>query len=504
MISSPPNTVPFDERHRDRPLEVLLVEDNPADARLLQEMVRDGRHTEVTIDVAPRLADGLRRLGERAFDLVLLDLNLPDAGQLEALHRLCDAHPELPVVVVTGLGDEELARQAAQQGAQDYLVKGSFGTDGLVRSMLYAVERQRLTRNLRGTMDRLASSEERLRRVVTSNPDPVLVVDGGGIVRFANPAATTFFGSGAGDLVGKPLDVSVPSGMRTEVELPGPWDEPASVELWAVDTDWEGRPAQLIAVRDVSERRRSQHTLWRAHVDTIQRLVLASELKDRDTAAHVQRIGEYCVLIARGMGLAEDHVELLRHASQMHDVGKIGVPDSILLKPGPLTDGERSTMQEHTLIGARLLHGSPSHLLHAGEVIALTHHERWDGGGYPQGLAGDDIPLSGRVCAVADFFDALTSDRPYRGAVPVDETLGMMRAERGRHFDPQLLDVFAMDLDQVLEVRRRFVADSGPPPVSDLPHALATGSLPPSGCPCSAGTAYGLDALRFGVAPEEG
>ncbi len=135
----------------------------------------------------------------------------------------------------------------------------------------------------------------------------------------------------------------------------------------------------------------------------------------------------------------------------MHDVGKIGIPDAILLKPGRLDPDEWAVMQEHTVIGARILSGSSSDVLRAGEVIAISHHERWDGSGYPLGLAGESIPLLGRVCAVADVFDALTSDRPYRTRLAPDQAMEIMMEGRGTHFDPHVLDVF-------LDVATQFVA----------------------------------------------
>ena len=137
----------------------------------------------------------------------------------------------------------------------------------------------------------------------------------------------------------------------------------------------------------------------------------------------------------------------------MHDVGKLGIPESILLKPGKLTDSEMATMRTHTTIGAQILSGSDSPLLQMGERIALSHHERWDGTGYPNGLSGEDIPIEGRICAVVDFFDALTMDRPYRKAVDVEEVLEMMRAESGHHFDPSVLETFLTIMDEIQEIR---------------------------------------------------
>jgi putative two-component system response regulator len=186
----------------------------------------------------------------------------------------------------------------------------------------------------------------------------------------------------------------------------------------------------------------AQRASWQAQLDTLTRLAIASEYRDQNTAAHQNRIADYCVIIADALGLPPGEAETLRYASPLHDVGKIGIPDAILLKPGALDPSERRIMETHVEIGARMLSGSSSPLLQAGEVIAWGHHERFDGRGYPRGLAGEAIPLPARICAVADFFDALTTDRVYRKAVAVEATFEMMRELRGAHFDPEVLDAF--------------------------------------------------------------
>ena len=193
-----------------------------------------------------------------------------------------------------------------------------------------------------------------------------------------------------------------------------------------------------------------------AHLDTVNRLAIAAEYRDENTANHIRRVGEYCALIARALRLPIYDVESLRKASPMHDVGKIGIPDGLLLKPGKLTLEERRQMEQHTLIGARILGRSSSELLQIGECIALTHHEKWDGSGYPKGLAGEDIPLYGRICAVADVFDALTSARPYKIAFSNGKALEILREGRGTHFDPAILDVFLACFDEVLQIQREY------------------------------------------------
>jgi response regulator RpfG family c-di-GMP phosphodiesterase len=178
-----------------------------------------------------------------------------------------------------------------------------------------------------------------------------------------------------------------------------------------------------------------------AHLDTLERLALAAEFRDDETGRHTERVGEAAAVLAAALGLPDEEVFLIRRAAPLHDVGKIGVPDAVLRKPGPLTESEWVTMKEHTTIGARILSGGRSRVVRLAEQIALSHHEHWDGGGYPEGLAGDGIPLAGRIAMVADVFDALSSERVYRGAWGVHRVLDYIRSHAGRRFDPRIANL---------------------------------------------------------------
>ncbi len=246
--------------------------------------------------------------------------------------------------------------------------------------------------------------------------------------------------AGVNDFLSKPFDI-------TELRLRSQWllrmkEATDTIKRHRAELELavERRTAELrLALDETAE---AKYRIEEAHLDTIRRLVLAAEFKDRATAGHIERIGRYCELLATGLGLPPRDALTLRHASPMHDVGKIGIPDAILTKPGKLDAPEWEIMKQHTTMGARILGGSPSELLQVGEVIALTHHERWNGTGYPSGTGGSAIPLPGRICAVADVFDALTNERQYRGALPNDTVYSMMRAESGKHFDTNVLEVF--------------------------------------------------------------
>jgi putative two-component system response regulator len=175
-----------------------------------------------------------------------------------------------------------------------------------------------------------------------------------------------------------------------------------------------------------------------AYLDTLERLAIAAEFRDDETGRHTERVGEVAALLGSALGLPEEELFLLRRAAPLHDVGKIGIPDAILRKPGPLTAEEWETMKTHAVIGARILSGGRSRVVRLAEEIALYHHEQWDGQGYPAGVAGEAIPLAGRLVMVADVYDALTTERVYREAWPPEKVLSYIRQYAGRRFDPRI------------------------------------------------------------------
>lgn len=201
------------------------------------------------------------------------------------------------------------------------------------------------------------------------------------------------------------------------------------------------------------ERNEALKEVAQAHHDALLRLARAAEYRDDDTGVHIVRMGFLAWALALRLGQPSAWALLLRQAAPMHDIGKIGVPDQVLKKPGRLTPEERLAMNEHPRIGAEILGRSRIALFQLAAEVALTHHERWDGTGYPARLAGEAIPLSGRIVAVVDFFDALTMDRCYRPAFSDERALAMLAEERGRAFDPQVVDTFLMHAHEMIELR---------------------------------------------------
>lgn len=196
--------------------------------------------------------------------------------------------------------------------------------------------------------------------------------------------------------------------------------------------------------------------IWHTQLEIVQRLGVAGEFRDNETGAHVTRMSQVCRILAQQHGLGDDYAELLLYASSMHDVGKIGICDAVLLKPGPLDHDEWQAMKCHPQIGAQIIGNHSSQLMTLARETALNHHEKWDGSGYPDGKSGEDIPMGARIAAISDVFDALTSQRPYKQAWPVEKAVALIQEESGRHFDPALVEVFLANLNAILAVKERY------------------------------------------------
>ncbi len=205
-----------------------------------------------------------------------------------------------------------------------------------------------------------------------------------------------------------------------------------------------------------SEVRKATEVILQRERDTVFRLYKAAKYRDPETGAHIMRMAHYSQLIAKNMGLSLEQQELLLEAAPMHDLGKVGITDNILLKPGRLDEAEFEIMKQHAAFGYELLKDSTSRVLQAGAEIALGHHEKFDGSGYPQGLRGEAIPIFSRIVAVADVFDALTSERPYKKAWTLEEAVDFLNAGSGSHFDPQCVQAFLNGFDEVLAIRDRY------------------------------------------------
>ena len=252
--------------------------------------------------------------------------------------------------------------------------------------------------------------------------------------------------AGAADFISRPIDaVEVKSRLRNLLQL-GALQKRLKARADDLAAEVE-KATQVVAAREE---------------EIILRLARAAEFRDEDTGQHIMRMARYSEIIAEGLGLDAETCRLIRLATPMHDVGKIGISDTVLLKPGKLTPEERYVIQQHTAFGEQILEGSSSHLIVMARLIAGAHHEQWDGTGYPRGLAGEDIPLVGRIAAVADVFDALTTERPYKAAWSAEAARTFVIDGTGSQFDPACVEAFLRKWDDILKVRSWPAADGGP------------------------------------------
>ena len=260
--------------------------------------------------------------------------------------------------------------------------------------------------------------------------------------------------AGADDFLSKPVD---------QVELRARVQSLLKVKVYndymvnyqkTLEDEVNQRTHQLRQAFD--ELKNATEKIRQASLDTTIRLAQAAEYKDEETGGHIKRMGYYAAAIAKALSLSPQDIEAILYAAPMHDVGKIGIPDRILLKPGSLDEEEWKVMRQHTSIGGNILSGSDSHVIQMAEQIALSHHEKWDGSGYPKGFKGLEIPVWGRICAIADVFDALTTKRPYKKALSVEHSLDILDKSRGTHFDPDVFDVFFSIKEEILSIRKTY------------------------------------------------
>ena len=343
---------------------VLVVDDDPAIRRAITRILERAGYP---CREAAAPGDAMALAHETEFALVTCDVHMPGGSGLDLVASLREWHPDIAVLMVSGMDDPQTAASATQLGAYGYLVK-PFQANELLIAAENSLRRRELELENRAHRQRL--------------------------------------------------------------------------ELLVAE-----RTSDLVDT--IARLHRTQDALRASQEEAISRLAQAVEFRDPATGAHLNRMSRTCELLAERSGLGAERAQLLRIASPMHDIGKIAVPDDILRKPGKLTAEEWDQMRQHPTIGHDILAGSDSELLRLGGLIALTHHERWDGTGYPRGLAGEQIPVEGRIVAIADVFDALTSARPYKPAFDVDHALSIMGDQRGSHFDPEYLDIFLTIVDQV-------------------------------------------------------
>ena len=338
--------------------KILVIDDEPTNLLVIKELLEEEGFKNIFCEKDP--VSAIERYQNTLFDLVLLDLNMPNKSGFEVMDAFKQTNivNPPPILIITAYGDKSTKIKALTNGANDFLAK-PFDHDELLSRVTNLVKLHLLQN-------------------------------------------------------------------------------------------------QLYSQNEVLENKVHQRTqeLRDAKLDAIYRLGLVADYRDTDTFEHAKRVGHVSQILARALNLGESFCEKLLYAAPMHDIGKVGIPDSILLKPGKLEPGEWEVIKQHSEIGAKILEGSPSDIIQMAHEIALTHHEKWDGTGYPTGIKGNDIPISGRIVIVADVFDALNFDRPYKKAWPIEKIKAFMDEQRNIMFDSSVIDKFMEHIDEIVLVNK--------------------------------------------------
>ena len=401
----------------------------------------------------------LRAVLGRHFAVILMDVRMPTMDGYETAKLIRDRmQSELtPIIFLTAFGQDETETDSAYaSGAVDFIFSPIRGD--ILRAKVSAfvdlfAQQQQLQQSLAEITElnaELRDAHAGAEAVLQNVADAIVTSSADGAIGSFNRSARQLFGYSEAEIMGRPLQLIIETA-QPGGDLVGRRKDGSSfaLEMNVSETQIGDRAVTIACIRDVSERReqadrdrRHAQALEQAQFEMLARLAAVAEFRDDDTGQHTRRVGDLAVAIAERLGLPETQLDLMRLAAPLHDVGKIAIPDAVLGKPGKLTVAEYDEMKTHTTVGAQMLAGSGFALLGLAEEIALTHHERWDGSGYPAGLAGEAIPIAGRIVAVADVFDALTHERPYKPAWSVADALAEMTGQSGRHFDPAVLEAF--------------------------------------------------------------
>ena len=481
LAPHPPAGTPRPSTHRgprvvDRP-RVLVTADRPE----LRAAVERALAVRYACEFANDVAETSEALAGDTYDLLLCDLKSGGGSALALARATVQGSLDTAVILIAEEEDPAAAESAFEFGVFGYVVRPLPGQ--LLITVMNALRRRELEIAQRELSQNL---EDRRQTIIDMAPISIYAIDTSGHYVVANDKADELAGLEPGGLIGStdeafvaPDDIDLASAaVRRVLEDRAPHTSQDTVDLGgeqktiktirfplldqrgeitavggiSVDVSAEN---EAIRLRDelAATQQRAIEELELSRRETIEGLARAIDLHDSSTGEHVRRMASIAAFLGALAGLDLERVQLLSVAAPMHDVGKIGTPAEILRKPGAMTEAERRVMERHTVVGHEIFSPLESELSQMAASIALTHHERYDGGGYPHGLVGEEIPLEGRIAAVADVFDALLSDRSYRPAMSVDEAVEIMKKGRGTHFDPRIADLLLDHLDEALAIR---------------------------------------------------
>lgn len=446
-------------------IHILLVEDEDPHAELIQRAFED-QGSEFQIHRVRSLTEAREHMRVSEPKLIIADWRLPDGESMELLPNHRDPLTT-PIILMTSYGNERIAVEALKSGALDYVVKSPESMLDMPHLARKALDQWKSRADRIHMQEALTESEAHFRLLAENASDMITRINTSGQMFYISPACKNILGYQPEEILGvKVFDLVYPEDQSQIRELfsQTPGDIPYTITHRAKrkngDFVWLETSARAItdhttnevveiqaASRDITERKHAEEALQQAHNQlrdayerTIEGWVRALDLRDRETEGHTQRVTEITIRVSQQIGFSEEELAHIKRGALLHDMGKIAIPDEILQKPGPLNETEWERMRQHPMYAYEML--SPIAYLNPALDIPFYHHERWNGSGYPHGLKGENIPLSARLFAIVDVWDALRSDRPYRKAIPREQVIDYLSENANVLFDPKLVEVF--------------------------------------------------------------
>lgn len=477
----------------------LILDDEVFLGKVLSQNIMQRGSDAIAVS---KVDDAIQELNSNTYDIVVSDVYMPDKSGEDLFNYCLENFPDLPIIFMTGNPDIEMAVDFLKKGGYDYISKPFLIDDFFkkIDSVLEkAHERQKekhLVSDLKQLLTKRVEELQIFRDAIESTDDGLIILDTEGIIVEVNPGFERMSGLGKGRILQKHLSVLekgfLPDLNFSEIQniltVEDQWEEEmkgfrangeviiSSSSFFSIKNEAGNIFAYAALIKDVSKLRRVENAL----IESLERTTLAqeaiifglaklAEFRDRDTGFHLERIRGYSKILAEELSrlpkfqkeITDKFIDTLYRTAPLHDIGKVGIPDHILLKKGKLTEAEREIIKTHTTIGFQTLSSirqqyGDMDFLNMGMEITYCHHERWDGNGYPRGLKGTEIPLSAKIVAIADVYDALTTNRVYKKAFSHKDSLQIMSDEKGKHFAPTLFDVFYALENQFDKIRKNY------------------------------------------------
>jgi len=453
---------------------ILIIDDNPKNIQLAANVLK--KTDLFNIYFATSGEDGIKQLEKKEYALILLDINMPflDGYQTATIIKENPLTEKIPIIFLSANADQHNINKGFEYGAQDYITK-PFQQHELIHRVKTHVELFLARQMLQTEVDESHVLLEQYKDAIDMS-SLVSKTDINGIITYVNEPFCKASKYSKEELLGKSHRI-IRHPNESKQTFREMWSHITNKKIWKGTIENKAKDGssyfvdatiipilnhhneiiEYISVRtDITKEIKAKDEIISAQKEILYKLGEMGELRSQETGDHVNRVALYSELLAIEYGLSPIEVEQIKMASPMHDIGKVGISDSILLKPAKLTDDEYEEMKKHTTLGYEIFRNSKHRMLQIAATISREHHEKWDGTGYPQGLKGEDISICGRITAIADVFDALSNERVYKKAWSIEDALDYLKEQSGLAFDPRLVEIFLENREKIIAIKQTY------------------------------------------------